>query len=589
MADEVKKRPGSTAPVAAGEVKRRPGSATPAAPASVSGAKGYLSDPVLDAKAYAEAKKMDEISQEGYVGQVVDNATFNLSRPIQGAVSWVKGDGYDYGKAVDRYMDDFRSERTGPIGSVLGFGGSMMAPGAAVSKGVGAGKAALIYALSGGATSALEGENLATEGDQRTWADRAVDTGLGATISGLLGGAGRAMTTDAITAPQSNHQLNKAIQEVLGGETPPTVEQTGLNFRDALKTEQGDLKNAGKKAMREATKADVTFTGRPDYEAVRTRPDAQTIPLTPEGTPAAFALKQQVDALGDTMTLKQIDELRTQARGLRATAANDTDRGAIDDIVKSLDIHMDANLAAPDFAGDPKAVAQYKKGRADFETALKLESIKGLKAILKDDTIPGKAIADSLLDMNTSSKSKSPAKIISTIVETLGEGSKTLAAARQGVLAKMFNDIPDNPQAQEKLLKTLSENEILIGELFTPEQRQAIAKVQIALEATKGARKGDLSYSKNAGLISDLLGKFNTPAKRAGGILATGVFTGNPAHGAAAALGSLALDAATSVPARRAALAAGRAVGPLIEKASGAAGRYVANPRDAMIDELGRR
>jgi hypothetical protein len=159
--------------------------------------------------------------------------------------------------------------------------------------------------------------------------DLAFDAAIGGVTAGVLGGAGHGMLNDAIDAPQSQRQLNKTVQRVLTEGNVPNTEKAALDFRDALRKEQGDLNKAGKSGMREATKSDVVFSGRPDYEAIRTKPDAQTIPITSEGTPSAFALKAQIDGLGDSMTLKQVDELRTQARGLRADAKTTTDKAAV--------------------------------------------------------------------------------------------------------------------------------------------------------------------------------------------------------------------------------------------------------------------
>jgi hypothetical protein len=251
---------------------------------------------------------------------------------------------------------------------------------------------------------------------------------------------------------------------------------------------------------------------------------------------------------------------------------------------------MDASTTAGTAVGDATALPRYKEGRAKFEAAAKLADTRGLKAILKDDSIPGMAIADSLLNIGTPSKSKNPAKIASVLVETLGEGSDALAKTRAGVLARMLNGVGDDPTAQTKLLTMLEENEQMIGDLFTPDQVSEIAKIRVALQSTKGARKSDAAYEKNASLISAITSKLNSPMKRAGvAAVGAGVLGGHPGYGMGAAALSLGADALTSAPAKRAMRATGRALGPAVEGTAQAVGRYAANPRDAMIDQLGGR
>jgi hypothetical protein len=558
------------------------------------GETGRLSDPERDRAAWIEARRRDAIKQRGLLPglsnfneRISEGMLFNIDRPMSGAMSWLSGDGYEYGKAVDAYADEMRDERMGIGGGATELVGGVLSPGAIV-KGAGLAKTALISALEGAGGAVLEGENLATEGDQRTWTDRGVDAAVGGTVSGVLSGAGRAMVTDATTAPQSQRQLRREITNVLAGESVPDVETSGLRFRDALRQEQIDLRKSGSSAMREATRNDVTFTGRPDYTAVRTGPNAQMIPITPEGTPSAFALKSQVDALGDNMTLAQIDELRTQARGLRVNAANATDKAAVDDIVRSLDTHMRTNMSpASAAAGGADIVAQYNAGREQFERAARLGGTKGLRAVLSDDTIPGKSIADSLLDMNSSSKSKSPSKIIAVVRETLGEDSQTLAEARRGVLSKLLTGVPDSPAAQEKLLTTLNSNQQLIDDLFTEEQKHLLAKITVALEASKGSRAGDAAYVNATNIIGNVIRKMGPVGRAGGAALGAGLGTGSVGLGIGAGIGSLAADALSSVPARRAALAAGRFLGPGIEESATAWGRFAANPRGTLIDELG--
>jgi hypothetical protein len=626
---EVKRRPGQPAAVAPGvEVKRRPGQKGPTLEAASNlpppdipmvrgrglpmelgevntGETGKLTDPIRDRQAWRKGQERAGVGQDrltGRFGDVMDvigeGIVMNADRPLSGAVSWLSGDGYDYGKAVDAYADEARDARLGGVGTAAEFGGAILSPSPTSKKW-------LIEALTGGAQAGIEGQNLATEGDQRGIGDIAKDVGIGTSVTGALSGLGRAIKPgELIDTPKIQSDLNKAITDVLAGQKVDRVEPAGLALREALVKEQGDLKTSGRDAMRKAVGGDFAVMDDAGSSFVKDIDKAYSsvsdapVPITNEGTPAAAALRDsivQLSGKGDNITLAQIDELRVQARGLRASAANATDKKALGDLEKAIDGMVDAKVAAGAYVGDEGYNKAYRSGRALYEKAMQISDLPKVRQILKDETVPGAAIADSLLSINTSTKSKAPAKLAAVITETLGEGSESLAAVRSGVLATMFEGTSTDPAAQARLLKTLERNETLINELFTPDQVSELASIRVDLTnaanaADKVAARAATEKRVKSFLTKAVQGLGNATKNPGKAGVVTAVASGSTAAGVSVAGLLSAMNVAASRPARA-------AVGTAAEVGSRATGRAAAqnetidtvvpNPRDLLIQQLG--
>lgn len=573
----------------------------------VTGETGKLSDPRQDQEAWIRAKELDAMKQRtsltGGFGEGMDAMTegflMNLDRPLAGVISALSGNGYDMGKAVDAYADDFRAERLGGVGSALGVVGSVLSPSPAGKQKL------LIEALQGGAQAGLEGQNLATEGDNRNIGDIAKDVAIGTGVTGALSGLGRAIKpAELIDTPKAQRELNSAIQKSLAGQGVPRVEESGTALRDALLKEQGALKTAGKEAMKKGVAGDFavmddagsSFMNEID-KAYGTISDAP-IAITAEGTPAASAFRDQIAleaGKGDNMSLAQIDELRVKARGLRTATANATDKKALDNLEKSLDKMVDTKVQSGAFVGDEAYNKAYREGRAKYEQAMKISDLPKVKQILKDGTIPGAAIADSLLSINTSTKSKAPAKLAAVLTETLGEGSESLDAVRKGVLATMFEGTTTDPAAQAKLLKTLERNENLIGELFTPDQVSELASIRVDLTNAQTAADKAAAAARVEGRIKSFLTQAANTAGRvmknpAGTGATTGMVTGSATAGMSVAGALATMNVLASRPIRSF-VSKGTEVG---SKAAGRAAaqdetidQMVPNPRDMLINQLG--
>lgn len=568
---------------------------------------GKLSDPLEDRRAYIAAQEQDALMQElsltGRFGEgmqaMAEGVTMNLDRPLAGVISALSGDGYQYGKAVDAYGDEMRDARLGGMGTAAEIAGSVFSPSPAGKQKL------LIEALQGGGQAALEGQNLATEGDNRNVGDIAKDFAIGGGVTGALSGVGRAIKPgEMIDAPKIQEDVNKAIREVLSGQNVNRVETAGLEFRDALVREQGALKDAGKQGMQKAVAgnfevlddAGTGFTQAFDdaYAAVRQAP----IPITAEGTPAAAAFRDQVVAATNgnpAVSLAQIDELRVQARGLRSIAANPTDKAALADLEKAIDKMVDNKVAAGAFQGDAAYNAAYREGRKKYQAALAISDEPKLRQLLKDETVPGAAIADSLLSINTSSKSKSPAKVAKIVTESLGEGSESLAAVRSGVLATMFEGTATDPAAQTKLLKTLERNETLINDLFTPDQVSELASIRVdltnaatAADSAAARRSADARIKKFlTSAVQGVATATKSPVK-SGAVAA--VASGSTGAGLTVAGLLTALNVAAARPTRAAVAATAETMAkPMGRQASQneTIDMGVPNPRDALIQQLG--
>lgn len=606
---EKKRRPGPTI-AAAGELPQDVpmvrGRGLPMELGEMTGESGALSDPLQDRAAWREGQRIDEIKRNrltGGFGDTMDTVSegimMNVDRPISGLISALMGKGYDYGKAVDLYADEARDERLGSVGTAAELVGSVLTPSPTGKQKL------LIEALQGGAQAGIEGENLSTEGQNRTMGDRAVDVGIGAGVTGALSGLGRAIKPgEVIDTPKVQSEINEAIRKALMDQKVDRVETAGLALRDALVKEQGALKAAGKDAMKTAVKGDfavvptaadsVMDSFNKAYDGISDAP----IPITPQGTPSAAAFKDQIQmeiSKGNDLTLEQIDALRVKARGLRTSAANATDKKAIADLEKSLDKMIDEKVASGEFLGSADYNKAYRAGRAKYEEAMKISDIPKVKQILKDETIPGAAIADSLLSINTSSKAKSPAKLAAVITETLGEGSESLDAVRKGVLATMFEGADATPEAQARLLKTLERNETLVGELFTPDQVSELASIRVDLSNAANAKDKIAAGRANEKRIQSFLStmaqgvaKATASPGKAGAVTAVASGSASAGMSVAGLLGTMKI--AASRPVRSAVGASAETLAkPMGRDASQNENIDQSIPRDWIIRQLGEQ
>lgn len=544
---------------------------------------------------------MRELSMTGGFGEGLDKITesiiLNADRPLSGAISYLQGEGYDFGKAVNAYGDQLRDERLGGVGTGLGVVGSVLTPSPAGKQKL------LIEALQGGAQAAIEGENLSTEGQNRTMGDRATDLAIGTGVTGALTGLGRAIKpAELIDTPKMQQELNQAIRDTLAAQEVSRVETSGLALRDALIKEQGDLKKAGKDAMKRGVAGDFAVTGNAggsfmnDIDNVYNSLGDAPIPITPQGTPAAAAFRDQIAieaGKADNMTMAQLDALRVKARGLRTSVANKTDETALNNLEKSIDKMVDAKVASGEYVGSEDYRKAYQEGRSKYEAAMKISDLPKVRQILKDETIPGAAIADSLLSINTSSKSKSPAKLAAVVTETLGEGSESLDAVRKGVLSTMFEGADSSPEAQAKLLKVLERNETLIGELFTPDQAAELASIRVDLANAAAAK--DSVAARNAAekrigrfltTVVEGVGKAVSQPGKAGVVTAVASGSGATGMTVAGLLGTMKIAASRPV---RAGLSTAAEVGAKTagRQASQDESIDAAIPRDALINALG--
>lgn len=490
-----------------------------------SGAKGYLSDPEADQKAYEEAKKRFEVMKPGLGSRFQDAATLNIGRPMQGLASALRGDGYEYGKAVDKYFDEMRdAQNPGMLGTATDIAGSIATPVPIKGGGV---RAAIGESA---AAAAIEDRAKSVETDERGLMDDATSAVIGGTIGGAMQGLGGAIMPKRPAQVVSEKDLKNAeFDEVLGAARKDlgasgSREGAGNKFQETLRREQGELYESGADAMRRATESGTEFTNRPgarlqyftrmDYGKNRAADGGQAIPISPEGTPAAHAFQQSIDEFAtkspDKLTLADIDKLRVKARGLRSNAANKTDRSALDDLEQSLDNFVAQSVSTGQLAGDPADseafIKAYQSGRGKVREALSIGDSAKLKKILNDDTLPGTVVADELMNVGTKSGKANAAKSAKTIRQALGEESESLAALRSGLIVDIFSG-DDPAKIQKRAMKFINENPEMISELFTEDQSQKLFEIARAIENIEV--KGLADLSKNQG-TRDIFGELVT-------------------------------------------------------------------------------
>ena len=564
-----------------------------------SGPKGYLDDPELDRRAYEAAEAKDKESPADWDDLMSSRILYGADRPIQGAVSWMKGDGYDFGKAVDKYYDDRAKERSGGTGDAAELAGSLLAPGPG-------GKLSIAkLALTSGLGGLAEGQADSVEGDKRSLEDGAVDFGVSGVLGGLIGSLGRGVSwmrgdPDDIAKAGKGKTITQAVDKAKTdlGLQGASKERIGNEFKDTFKAERDAAYDLGRDKIAKAVGSDLAMTenatgrlqyfSRTEYPNVRRDIGKQTIPISAEGTPAAAKFQSLIDEVGnaggDNLTLKDIDALRVKGRGLRATAVNQTDMAAIDDLNKTLDGFIDKSIDEGKFVGDAAWKDTYREGRAKVESVLKLNDNAKLKEVLEESSIPGSSIADSLMTLHGSPATrKAGAKAVDNIIEALGDDAESLNKVRAGVLTTLLSN--GDPETVYKNLSTfLPENQELMGKLFTPDQMGVLAHLTASLEnvtvpgstAASEAAKGIVQKG-----VETLVKQAFTPAGAAG-IVAGGL--AHPATGIGMYAGLKMLKGAASKPVRAVAGKAVDATGKVLESTPVASGIARTVTREKPLD-----
>lgn len=560
---------------------------TPPSPKKSSGPQGYLDDPELDRKAFQAAQDKDKQSPADWDDLMSSRILYGADRPIQGAISYMKGDGYDYGKAVDKYYDDIAEDRSGGYGKAAEVAGSLLAPGPG-------GKLSVAkLALTSGLGALGEGQADSVEGDHRSLKDGAVDFGVGGAFGGLIGGLGKGISwlrgdPEDIAKAGKNKTITQAVDKARTdvGAEGASKEAIGNQFRDTFKAERDAAYEVGREKLVKSTEGDLAATdnaagrlqyfSRTEYPNVRRGIGKQPIPISPEGTPAAAKFQAAIDEVGnaaaDNLSLKDLDQLRVKGQGLRATAQTAADRAAVDDLNKTLDGFIDKSIDEGKFVGDASWKDVYREGRAKIESVLSLGDNKALGQVLDDSSIPGSAIADTLMTLHGSkTQLKSGAKAIDSIIDVLGDDSESLNKIRAGVLSTLLSD-GDPTKVYDNLSKFLPHNQELMGKLFTPDQMSVLAHLTASLEnvtvpgstAASEAAKG-LVQKGVEGLIKQAISPAGMAGMAAGGLA-------HPAAGIATYAGLKILKSMAAKPVRALAGKAVGAVGNALENANVASG-----------------
>ncbi len=591
-----------------------------------SGAKGYLKDSARDAEAYEDAKRRFEGSKKvspfgsSTLARFGDNMSFNLSRPISGLVSYATGDGYEYGKAVDRYIDDFESADSGIAGSAAEVAGSLASPGP--------GKLGFLGTVGTGAVmSAAEQRALSTEGDEYDLSDDASSAVLGGTVSGVVKKVG-----DFIMPPKKQTTIDaKAMKGKSIGEIAKTartdLEVSGLRetaadeFKEAIVKDYSRLYDGGREKIitakqsgagvvqtdaassdfiEEVTGKAVDTTFEPSailtrsldtlYGTRRNEAGKEAIKISQMGTPSAYRYAERIREFAQTrrkeITIKDIDNLRTEARGLSPT--NSTDAAAIADLNQMLDDFLDTGLMLDAFKGDAGMVSMYRKGRREIALAMELGETPGLKKALENNTLPGSVLADEIMTLSSKGGKEKAAQAVQSIRDTVGEESDSMARLRAGFLVDLLQ--PDSPEKMHKRISDfVHENPALIQHLFNPDQSQKLMELAVGLENIKDTRYMDPALNSDifGALIASVTGSSKvgqilaaqTNARRgaaAGVGLGSITGSGAPVGAITGAAAGLALDMLAKTPVRV-------AVGASMQHGAFAAGRSAADNLDVDV------
>ena len=530
-----------------------------------------------------------------------DSISAGVGQKISGLLNSeaLGGEGREFGEAVDQYVMEYARENAYAPG-LTSFLGSILTP-SPTSKVQGA--KGLISGI--GEAAVMSGAEEANRQlpSEANLEDVGKATGIGGVTAGVLAGGGRVLegtgAPSGVGRQLSQQELRgkniKQAAEIARGDLNigQTPSMKGNEFADTLRSEADNLEKRGKDLINEATskgneldraasKATAAGSGQPamrlqytlrgpEYQNLRKVKGGDTIPITKEGTPSAFELRSKVDELatsaGDTMSIKDVDVLRTQIRGLRSRAANATDEAALNDMEEVLEASIQRMVDEGYLVGDPNSWSLYKEGRKLISDRKNLTDSTRLNNILKDESIPGSSIANEFFKLQTPAQRKRAAKAIADVAKSLGKGSESYASLQAGMLTELFSST--DPKVLLRNMKLFEEDPELISQLFSPQVSNKLTELAVSLENM------DLSVPRNANRISEqvtavidfaaqsvagntklgrgLAGLANAGRRPSVGMsIATGASTGSPVAAGAALVGTEILAQLAKAPVRAA-------------------------------------
>lgn len=604
-------------------------------PAPQTSVKGALS-PEDDERARKMAADLAAMFEPADGTLFRDSLSFGLMQKMSGLMGPLQGESREFGEAMYQYyIDEARKNAAAPTASSIA--GAVVAPGGPVKSGI---KGVRNAAIEGGIGSGVEEANRQLPSEANI--EDVVEAGtIGTAVSAGVAGVGESLaagarqvdlpeaglTQEALRGKTINEAADAARRDLgVSGEVPA---QVGNQFAEEARRTSSELMEGGKSKMREATEGDLVFNPgqearhvtNPDgttvrvrdfkpgrqmqqavsdqnYARIRNETGRQAIPITPQGTPAAHNLRETViNEYGnlEELSLKQWDQLRTRIRGLKNTAANETDRAAVEDLEEALEGTIQDMVTKGTLTGDAANWSLYNQGRKEVAKAFNLQEGRALREVLKDESVPGSAIADQFFRLDSPPKRKKAARMVADLAGNLGEDSEALTILRAGMLSKMFES--NDPKTILRNVKVFTDDPELIGKLFDPKTADKLTELAVSLENLKVPDVSTRQGRDVVGpIINDLAQTFlgqNKLGRAVGGVgraaarpstglsIATGAATGSPMAAAGVFAATEALTSLAKKPVRVGIANAAQTVAP-------AAGRETTQSegvQDYMEDE----
>lgn len=301
---------------------------------------------------------LTEGSHAGLMGGYDDEITAGMLAPVDAAIDWAKGDGFDIGKAYTRKQQMLDAQKTArreehPVASIAGeVAGGLALGGGAARAGLSLGGKALpvvgktgAAAVEGGTYGALYGSGEAAPGERLQGA--AEGAAVGAVTGGLLERAGSAIAT------RSARKVANAAA--------PTADDLGQQSRRLYQASeaQGVRFNVG--AVTKLRDSLIAKAGRINEK---------NRPLT-SGT-----VDDANKMLNGEMSLEELDEFR-QGINLDLKSAKGQDRLYLTRLKSAVDDFAD-NVSAADMTGGPAGVPILKEARQIYARHKKMQTIERL-------------------------------------------------------------------------------------------------------------------------------------------------------------------------------------------------------------------
>ncbi len=332
----------------------------------------WESAPLVEQGEATTAEKTDRLPQ-AYGGSVFDAATegshaglmfgfddeitAGMLAPVNAAIDWAKGDGFDMGRAytqlqqkLDARKDARRSER--PYSSIAGeLAGGLAVPG--VGRAAGSSVSGAGSIMSGIGKGALQGAGY-----------------------GALAGAGEADPGERLAGALEGGAIGAVTGGVVGGVGSAIANRASRKAANAMAPSTDDLAQASRRLYEASEAEGVRFSG-PSVERLKNKLKFAAGGINDKLRPKTSGVVDEIDRMfGSPLSLEAIDEFR-QGVGLDLKTAAGSDKLRLTRMKQALDEFVE-RVSPQDITGGQKGIEYLGEARKMWAQHKKAEVIDNI-------------------------------------------------------------------------------------------------------------------------------------------------------------------------------------------------------------------